>query len=590
MCGINGIFKYNSIAEEDVAKLNAMNSEMRYRGPDHSEVWTNEKMGLAMVRLAIIGVCNGNQPIFNEDKSLAIVCNGEIYNYKELRDELKSKGHIFTTESDSEVILHLFEEKNTDCLENLRGMFAFAICDIKEQKIFIARDRAGKKPLYYSEIPSGIVFSSELKAIQKHYLTDEQIDYSVIRHVLRFSYPIELENTHIKQIKRVEPGEYAIISDNGIRKQRYWKKTNTYSFDGSFEEAKTKTLELLKESVRLRLRSDVPIAVLLSGGIDSSAIAALARETNDNIHAITVGYKGNYKCDEREVAKKFAKEQGLIWHELELDVKDFKNYFDEYISYIDEPVCDVAAIAQWGIYKKAKELGFTVLLTGNGGDELFYGYGPHNETGDNIELIKKFKQIILTKKPFEPYKWIQFYRKNSNDINKFLKTYTPYYFDRNFIQQYNSFSYNWTDKLDIRREANIEDYILSESQAIDGVYSYLFNVWLQANCFYLSDRLGMGHSLELRAPFADNALIDFVSSLPLEYRYKKDNPKWFLKEVLTGIVPDSILFADKRGFTPPYDNINEIINSYESKFFKIKLNSYNEVLIDKFLEVNTDDF
>ncbi|KKP40256.1 MAG: Glutamine-hydrolyzing asparagine synthase, asparagine synthase (glutamine-hydrolysing) [Candidatus Peregrinibacteria bacterium GW2011_GWC2_33_13] len=583
MCGISGIFKYTQITEEEISKLHLINSQMRYRGPDDSDVWNTNKVALAQVRLSIIGLENGHQPIFNETKSIALICNGEIYNYKELKDELIKKGHVFYTETDSEVILHLYEEKDVDCLNDLRGMFAFAIYDINKEQLFIARDKVGKKPLYYSEIPCGLVFSSELKAIKNNFLSNPELDEKIIKNTMRYSYSVEISNTYIKQIKRIEPGEYVIINNNGFKKSKYWKKLNSYNFDGSYQEAKNKTLEILTESVQLRLRSDVPIAILLSGGIDSSAIACLARETNDNIHAITVGYEGVHDCDEREIAKQLCKEKNITWHNLELNQKDYKNYFDEYVSYLDEPVCDVAAIAQWGIYKKAKEEGFTVLLCGNGGDEIFYGYPAHNQTAENIQFIEDAKNFLWQRRKLS--KWVKYFWRNKTKLKSFIETYNPYYFDNLFIKDMREFSYNWSDNNDLSGFC-FEKFLNSEKYAIDAVYSYLFNIWLINNCYFLSDKLGMAHSLELRAPFADSKLIDFVSSLPMNYRYKEGHPKYFLKEILNEVVPDYILWGNKKGFTPPYEIINELIKNYNNKYFDVKLNSYNQILIDKFLSLN----
>ena len=584
MCGINGIYSYKNICSKDIKILLNMNKEMHYRGPDESGIWENKNVAMGHVRLSIIGIENGHQPIFNENKNLVLICNGEIYNYKTLRKDLQQRGHKFYTDSDSEVIIHLFEEKGINCVEDLRGMFAFSIYNINTNKLYIVRDRAGKKPLYYSIDRNGVVFSSELKAIKKHYLNHISYNYDILKHSLRYSYPIELRNTHIKEIKRVKAGEYLEISEDGIKSTTYWKKENTYNFQGTFEEAKQETLRLLRESISLRLQSDVPIAILLSGGIDSSAIALLGKEHKNNLHAITVGYKGIHTCDERNLAKKLCEKYNITWHEIELDEQDFEKYFNEYLNFIDEPVCDVASIAQWGLYKKAKELGFKVLLSGNGGDEQFYGYGPHNLTGDNIELINEYKEYFLNNERTIKNQ-LTFFKKNKSKILKFIKTFTPYYFDRNFIYNYKKFNFLWKNNKEIHKEANINDYITNEKFAIDGVYSFLFNVWLQANCFYLSDRLGMAHSIEVRAPFSDHILINFIASLPLEYKYKEDNPKWFLKEVLKNIVPDEILYNNKKGFTPPFENINYITTHYKSKFFKTKLYDYNQVHIDRLLHL-----
>lgn len=578
MCGINGIFKYSNITELDMAKLKTMNDNMVYRGPDEKDIWNDDKIGFAQVRLSIIGVDNGHQPIFNEDKSLVIIFNGEIYNYKELRNDLIKKGHKFTTDCDTEVILHLFEEKKEKCLDDLRGMYAIAIYDINTKSLFLARDICGKKPLYYAQIPNGLVFSSEITSIQNNFLEEFDVDWEKIKDYMKHSHSLSMEKTHIQQIKKLESGQYAYINDNGIHLKRYWKKINTYAYQGTYEQAKKEALEILKQSVNLRLRSDVPIAILLSGGIDSSAIASIASENHDNIHAITVGYKGIPACDERALAQRLAKEKGLIWHEIELDENDYINYFQEYINYIDEPVCDLASIAQWGIYKKAKELGFTVLLSGNGGDEIFYGYPPHNQLGENIDTLEDIANLKRETKKYLKYFW-----ENRKKLTKLMLTYDQKSYLNFYYPNFSNLNFDWENQFDFNQDNYREKYYNDEKYGIDKVYSFMFNIWLTNNCFYLSDKLAMGNSIEVRAPFADKKLIEFAASLPLEYKYHKDNAKGFLKDLLEGIVPEYILNAEKRGFTPPMNAINAIIENYKSKYFKTKLTGYNQILIDKFL-------
>ena len=362
MCGISTLYRYTQISDTDIRKLHQMNDEMHYRGPDDRGVWNDETCCMAQVRLSIIGLERGKQPLFNEDKSLVLSCNGEIYNYIEIKKELTEKGHIFNSDSDSETILHLYEEYGVECLKYLRGMFAFCLWDTRKKQLFAARDRIGEKPLYYSEIPCGVVFSSELKAIVKSFIDEPQIDLERLAEPIRYTSPIHSRETYINQVKRVEPGQYVLVSRQGVLKHHYWQRDLTPAFSGSFEEAKAETLRRMRESVDICLRSDVPIAIMLSGGIDSSAIAAFAKETGREVHTITAGYKGQHACDERDIAKQFASEKGFIYHEIELDENDFGDCFDEYTARMDEPVTDIAAFAQWALYKKVQSLGFKVLL------------------------------------------------------------------------------------------------------------------------------------------------------------------------------------------------------------------------------------
>jgi asparagine synthase (glutamine-hydrolysing) len=594
MCGISAVFKYTSITEEDTSKLLAMNDEMHYRGPDDRGIWNDDICGMAQVRLSIIGLQKGKQPLFNEDKSLVLICNGEIYNYVELRADLVAKGHVFNSESDSETILHLYEEYGVNCLEYLRGMFAFCLWDTQKKQLFAARDRIGEKTLYYSQFPTGVVFSSELKAILKQYVNKPQINLEQLAAPIRYTAPTSKHETFIEQITRVEPGQYVIVDAQGIQKEQYWKRDLTPTFTGTYEEAKAETLRLLKESVDLCLRSDVPVAVMLSGGVDSSAIAALAKLAGREVHTITAGYKGNFDVDERAVAKRFAAEQGFIYHEVELDESDFKDCFDEFTQFIDEPITDMAALAQWALYKKVKSLGFKVLLGGMGGDEFFYGYPYWNKLSESLRLHREHRALfpwngIAKKKAF-----LKFLAKNWRHIVyagyplKIEDRSVCFWMNDDYVKfsQSASFSYN-KERIKLNSAKPYHGIWHADTgNALDDVYQFSLENIMTMAYLYLSDRLGMGNSLEIRSPLVDYKLVAFVSSLPVEIKYNKTHPKYFLKDVLKGIVPDYILFAQKRGFTPPSPFIANVVKEYNYQFFDAKHKFYNSILADRLMTLN----
>ena len=340
MCGISVVYKYSGIVEEDLSKVKRMNDQMRYRGPEDEGDWHNERCALGQIRLSIIGLENGRQPLFNHDKSLVLVCNGEIYNYVELKKELQSKGYSFLTDCDTEVILYLYELYGKECVQHLRGMFAFCLYDVRKQQLFVARDRIGEERLYYAEVPCGVVFCSELKGILKEYVPAPQLNVQSLLEPVRFTGALNPRDTFIEQIKRVQPGEMLIVNAQGVHREFYWRRRRTYDFHGSLEEAKKETRRLLEEAVNIEMRSDVPVAVMLSGGIDSSAVAALAKRAGHEVHTITTGYEGKHAEDEREVARRFAKEQGFCYHEIELSKKDYVDSFDELTAYLDEPMTD----------------------------------------------------------------------------------------------------------------------------------------------------------------------------------------------------------------------------------------------------------
>lgn len=579
MCGITSLYRFTKISEEDKQKLVMMNHEMHYRGPDGEGYWNDDTCAMAHTRLSIIGLDNGAQPLFNADKSLVLVCNGEIYNYKELKNMLSGKGYAFATDTDCEVILYLYELYGTDCLQHLRGMFAFCLYDTRKKQLFVARDRVGEKPLYYAQLPTGIVFSSELKAILKYCIDKLQLNMHALAESIRYNYPIEPRQTFIEQIKRLCAGEYAIVHEHGLEIQEYWKLKHKPVFGGTRDEAKAEVLRLMRESVANCLQSDVPVAVLLSGGIDSSAIAAFAKETGKEIHVITAGYKGNFSQDERAVAKRFASEKGLVYHEVELDAGDFKRLFAEYMQYIDEPVCDVSAMSQYALYKKAKELGFTVLLSGIGGDEQFYGYPWNNKLAKSLQLRKqhldlfpwKGKKMDFLKYMAKNWKNVLFAGYPTVKIDDAIPVAWTFADYRKFAMTSSEFQ-----NVDVH-------YSFSTDSGIDEVYDFMFTKFLRNLCLYLSDRLGMANCMEIRSPLVDYKLVDFVASLPQEMKFN-GNPKGFYKECLQGIVPDYILNARKRGFEPPWDFIREMNSEYSYKVLHSSYVFYNSMLADTLLD------
>lgn len=574
MCGINAIYRYQGDSEADRDRISRMDAEMIYRGPDAEGTWFGEQAALGMRRLAIIGLRGGDQPIFNEDRSLALVCNGEIYNHLEIRKDLEARGRRYATTTDSESVLRLYEEYGTDCVEHLRGMFAFALWDGKKKRLFVARDRVGEVPLYFSESPQGVVFSSELKAIANHAIDRRDPDYDSIRQTLRYSYPVDLRNTFIRQIKRILPGERAIVDTNGLRLEKYWKPRFTGNYAGTRKNAEEDVLNLLHESVALRLRSEVPVAVLLSGGIDSAAIAAIVAKSHPGVQAITAGYRGRPECDETEAAESIAKAIGIPWERVELDESDFVNHFDDLARTIDEPVGDKSAIAQWAIYRKAKEKGLKVLLSGNGGDELFFGYPHWNRVGYRLDQRMQWERLAEKRRRHRiPSKLGFIARRMLCEPIGLFDAFTPS--DRSGVFRHPYYDHrarylrdvNWPDGNSWRAPDPFTAFLDEAENGPDLIASILFSTWLPANCLHLSNKLGLGNSVELRAPLLDHKLVDLVFSLPLEWRYSQKESKSFLKGILRGMLPDDVLIGKKRGFTPPDPMIEKIIQKSGEEVF-----------------------
>lgn len=595
MCGISALYRYTQISELDKESLKRMNQEMHYRGPDGEGYFSDERCALAHTRLSIIGLENGKQPLFNHDKSLVLVCNGEIYNFRELKQELQGKGYVFQTDTDCESILYLYELYGLDCVDHLRGMFAFALYDVRKEQLIVARDRIGEERVYYAEVPCGVVISSELKTILKEYISKPALNMEALLAPIRFTGGISPRDTFVEQIKRVLPGEMLIIDSNGVQHRRYWQRHRTYNYSGTLEESKDKTLELLHEAVDIEMRSDVPVAVMLSGGVDSSAVAAIAKRCGHEVHTITTGYTGLHAEDERNVAKRFAKEQGFIYHEIELSEQDYVNSFDELTSYLDEPMTDSTAIAQWAMFKKVKELGFKVLLGGMGGDELFYGYPAWNKLGESLRLRREHESIFPWRGSERKRHWIRFVTKNMKWILN--AGYPSKLEDKSYgwwiHDDYYKFLKNATLTLN-SETITLEDYrykiqkgfpLCPIGKEIDAIYDDCIDTVMTQAYLYLSDRLTMGCSLEGRSPLLDYKLFEHVMSLPLEYKYIPGRPKQYLKDVLAGIVPDYILYAQKRGFTSPNSFVQNVADKYEYKCFKSDYKFYNSVLADRLLSL-----
>ena len=593
MCGISSVYRYNDLTEEDKRKLHSMNEEMVYRGPDDRGIWFDRHCGMAQVRLSIIGLEKGKQPLLNEDNSLVLICNGEIYNYIELKKELQSNGHSFTSDSDSETILHLYEESGEKCLNRLRGQFSFCLYDIKKRQLFAARDRIGEKTLYYAQIPGGVVISTELKAILKNYVSKPQVNLRNLAAPIRYTCPLHTSDTFIEQIKRLEPGHYILVEETGISKFRYWRRFTEPSFTGTMNEAKQETLRLMQESVDISLRSDVPVAVMLSGGIDSSTIAALAKETGREVHTITAGYKGNHDCDERATAKRFAYEKGLIYHEIVLDEKDFRDCFEEFTIHIDEPITDSAALAQWALYKKTKELGFKVLIGGMGGDELFYGYPYWNDLAKSLMIHRQHQSLFPWNSLQKKINYLRFLSRNWKHL--LYAGYPLQISDQSVCWWMHKDYHKFANKANF--EFNGVNHLFSEEdlyysfgncnpgRELDLVYDFSFDYIMTMAYLYLSDREGMGNSLEIRSPFLDYKLVEFVSSLPQNYKYTEGQPKYFMKQVVDGLVPEYIINGTKKGFTPPGSFINDVVEKYQYKVFTADHKFYNSILADRLLSV-----
>jgi len=535
MCGIAGQCALGGKgADEDLVKR--LVAGMRYRGPDHAGHFAAPGVALGMARLSIVDVNSGFQPLFNERGTVALVCNGEIYNHQELRRGLMARGHRFKTGSDCETIVHLYEERGADCLRDLHGMFAFLLWDATRQTLLVARDRIGIKPLYYHEKDGVWTFSSEFGPLVRGLGLSPQIDQRALWSFLCFSYPVVEPRTMDPRIKRVAPGELLEISAAGCERRKYWQPNYLERPGVSGPVDMGKMRDILLDTLEEHLVCEVPSAIMLSGGLDSTSIAVYAKQLGYDMHVITAGYKGDHACDESEVALQTAKRIGLPSEEVILDISGFAQSFEDLSRHTDEPVADIASIPQWEIYRRTAELGFKVLHSGLGGDELFYGYGPWTELG--AELNKG------------PYR--NFFE--TDDLSGFY--YLPAYRDaRRFLE---SCALETFAGIDTEVAKNHE---LPRLHDADRVSHLLFTTWLPSNCLHLADRLSMAHSLELRVPLLDDRFVDYVQGLPLADRFEAGKSKPLFKAMLSTVLDEDFINRPKRGFTPPPSFARELIDA-----------------------------
>jgi asparagine synthase (glutamine-hydrolysing) len=377
MCGINGIYDFNgNVVRRE--QLEVMNSKMVHRGPDDDGYFVSGPFGMGMRRLAIIDIEGGKQPITNEDERFFAVLNGEIYNYVELQKELVARGHILTTKSDTEVLVHLFEDEGTKCVQRLNGMFVFAIWDDLKRELFLFRDRIGIKPLFYTRQNNLFVFSSDLSSLTAILPLAKDVSLDAFLLYLGLSY-VPYPWTIFRNVHKLEPGHYLEVdSSNEVIISKYWdiEEFETLRL-AKIEDYQSLVLELLRDSIRLQMRSDVPIGTFLSGGVDSSCVVALlAEQTSQPVRTFSVGFEGHH-TDERPYARLVAERFQTDHLELMITADDICNYFHKVINFLDEPLADNALFPTLMLSELARERGVKVILNGSGGDEIFGGYGRY---------------------------------------------------------------------------------------------------------------------------------------------------------------------------------------------------------------------
>jgi asparagine synthase (glutamine-hydrolysing) len=508
-------------------------------------------VGLGHRRLAIVDIAGGAQPMFGEDGT-CLVFNGEIYNYPMLRRSLTQSGVRFKTNCDTEVILHLYKRHGDACVEHLTGMFAFAIWDPRLERVFFARDPIGEKPFYWADVGGVFVFASEIKALLEHPAVPREVNELALGPYLA-NVVTPGPETLFRQIHKLPPGSSGCCDRSGVETSRYLSPARPRHWLSPNHDAPRRVRELLTDSLQARLMSDVPIGVLLSGGLDSTAIVALLREQAASLTTFTVGFPGHERHDEREEARWVARRFGTEHHEVVLHEQDALDILGPLIYHADEPIADPTCVPTYAVCRLAKERGTKVLLAGEGADELFWGYHEYRRA---VEWSRRFQAMLALPKPLrqlavritpasswpgrrERLEGIASGRVRPIHMPVGLTTY-----QRSHLLRSAATGAGWApSELDESEDA-------LTTLAFD-TQEYEFAVRLPELLLMRIDRFSMANSVEVRVPFLDPALVDFVYQLPLDQKIRGDITKFVLKQAVSDVVPDRIALRPKQGFGAP---------------------------------------
>ncbi len=563
MCGICGIFEYERRSEIPGDTVHRMNEMMIHRGPDDGGIFVGPGIGLGHRRLSIIDLSGGHQPMANEDRTVWVLLNGEIYNYTELRSDLLSRGHTFTTRSDTEAIVHLYEDLGEGCFARLRGMFSIAIWDSRNRKLVLARDRVGKKPLFYAADDKRILFGSELKALLAADFLPRGMDVFALSDYFSFGY-IPTPKTIYQAVRKVMPGHYLVATGNGIRETCYWD----ISFGNVEDRSEAEWGEVLRhelcEATRVRLVSDVPLGAFLSGGIDSSSVVAtMSRLMKRAVTTCSIGF-AEERYNEVDYARQVARQFATDHHEQTVQA-DAVGIVDKLAWHYDEPFADSSAIPTYYVSKIAREH-VTVALGGDGGDESFAGYRRYKLDRFENALRSYFPEGMrravfgplgrwypalawaprvfrgkatfqsLARSPLEGY---------FNSISYFRPDDKTRLFTADFRRRLGGY-----DSIEVFRQyydrAGTDD-LLSKIQYVD------IKTYLTDDILTKVDRASMAVSLEVRAPMLDHKFMEHIASIPSSLKLRNGAGKYILKKALEPILPRDILYRPKQGFAVPLD-------------------------------------
>jgi len=567
MCGIAGVVKFGMGAEVDGNVLRRMCAAMVHRGPDDEGIYVNGSAGLGMRRLSIVDLATGHQPISNEDGTLWIVFNGEIYNHAALRQQLQGRGHRYATQSDTETIIHAYEEYGRDCVQHLRGMFAFAIWDVHKRRLFAARDRVGIKPFYYRATAQSFTFGSEIKVILADPEEDPEFNRSALPEFLAFGY-LSGEETFYKGIRKLMPGHTLELDESGnLRIERYWDLN--ISDEGASHPASyyvQSYRELLEQAVSSHLMSDVPVGVFLSGGLDSSAVAALMTKIRTApIETFSVGY-AEQTYSELPYARIVAKHLNSVHREVVLSGQEFFDTLPKLIWHEDEPIAWPSSVSLYFVAQLARAH-VKVVLTGEGSDETLAGYSRYAFTLKNVAFDRVYRGLTpvavrrAVRQGIADSPWLNA-RVRRKLSHTFLalegESWTSLYFD-NFFSAFGAqnqkelLTEEFAQELDedVAYRNVLEYWNHSSGELLQrllytDIKTYLVELLMK------QDNMSMAASIESRVPFLDHELVEFATSIPASVQLRGTSGKQVLKKAMEGLLPHSIIYRPKLGFPTPW--------------------------------------
>jgi asparagine synthase (glutamine-hydrolysing) len=568
VCGIAGIFAFNPSGEFDEQVLRDMVERIRHRGPDDSAVLHRGRVGVGISRLAIIDPAGSQQPIFNEDGSVFMVFNGEIYNYKQLRSQLETAGHRFVTKGDGESVVHGYEEWGTGVFERLRGMFAVAIYDENRRHLLLARDRIGIKPLYLHNDGNRLVFASEIKAMLEAGV-DARFRRGALDCYLAFRY-VPAPDTIFDGVRKLPPGEFLVVDESGETRGCFHTVSLRPKHAVSESEASEHLFQLLNRSVEYRLQSDVPLGVFLSGGLDSGFLVALARtHTREDLDTFSIGFNRAGIFDETEAAGVVARRFSTIQHSIKMDHAEFVARLPSAVYHMDEPMADPSSVPMQALSELAGRY-VKVVLSGEGGDELFAGYGRY--VGESIASRYSW--------PEKPSRWLahSLRRRLSRTIRRGIEGIGIG--DRNRRHLFwEEIVYGGqrrrllgpaasaaTDEIDPLAAIVSTSNELDAGDDLDHLFHYDIKRWLVEDLLLKKDKMGMSASIEARVPYLDQDVVEYAIKLPSSLKIRGRRRKYIFRRLLSEHLPRDILERPKVGFAVPLESwfrheLSEVLRS-----------------------------